>query len=438
MGPARQGSRASTQDKSSNPEQLEAARIQQQAYDSGVLAKTRRLNTKQLPPDKALRRSDGQDIVKKSSIRKGRYLLNICAKIAPAAAGRLGTLAGLDSRNPVLYMDFPEGRLKFLGTLVFPKNNYMVLKFGRKEVLCEDVLENMIVFSEAIWVGTAAENPEEKELPMPASLQTQRHEKYAFRDDDPETADPGTQPPTSQADGSGSEADGDDQVGSQEPVRQSQRTAGARQGKRPRYLEGIESDDPVDSESSDADEDEAAHRSKKARQMPGSDAKVAAAVPPIDQTEEGAPGPAKLAAHRRAKQGSLDMFMEKAAKPSATQPKPNAAATRRTPNKTPAKSEGAANKFPLAGRKQTPKSASKLAAGSSDSDAIEIMSSGDEDGISLLSQPTPSQRPQRAARTAAAKKLVVESPPSASDSDDPADEDSASEGSPGNDDDFEA
>ena len=42
-----------------------------------------------------------------------------------------------------------------------------------------------IVFSEAIWVGTAAENPEEKELPMPASLQTQRHEKYAFRDDDP-------------------------------------------------------------------------------------------------------------------------------------------------------------------------------------------------------------------------------------------------------------
>lgn len=53
-------------------------------------------------------------------------------------------MAGLDGRNPVLYMDFPEGRLKFLGTLVFPKNNYMVLKFGRKEVLCEDVLESMV------------------------------------------------------------------------------------------------------------------------------------------------------------------------------------------------------------------------------------------------------------------------------------------------------
>lgn len=53
-------------------------------------------------------------------------------------------MAGLDGRNPVLYMNFPEGRLKFLGTLVFPKNNYMVLKFGRKEVLCEDVLESMV------------------------------------------------------------------------------------------------------------------------------------------------------------------------------------------------------------------------------------------------------------------------------------------------------
>ncbi len=55
-----------------------------------------------------------------------------------------GTLAALDSRNPVLYINFPEGRLKFFGTIVFPKNKYMVLKFGNKDVLCEDVLENMV------------------------------------------------------------------------------------------------------------------------------------------------------------------------------------------------------------------------------------------------------------------------------------------------------
>jgi hypothetical protein len=55
-----------------------------------------------------------------------------------------GTLAQLDTRNPVLYIDFPEGRLKLLGTLAFPRNKYMVLKLGAKEALCEDVLESMV------------------------------------------------------------------------------------------------------------------------------------------------------------------------------------------------------------------------------------------------------------------------------------------------------
>lgn len=55
-----------------------------------------------------------------------------------------GSLAQLDSQNPVLYVDFPQGRLKFLGTIVFPKNKYMLLKFGQKDVLCEDIFENMV------------------------------------------------------------------------------------------------------------------------------------------------------------------------------------------------------------------------------------------------------------------------------------------------------
>lgn len=55
-----------------------------------------------------------------------------------------GSLAQLDSQNPVLYIDFPQGRLKFLGTIVFPKSKYMLLKFGQKDVLCEDIFENMV------------------------------------------------------------------------------------------------------------------------------------------------------------------------------------------------------------------------------------------------------------------------------------------------------
>jgi hypothetical protein len=55
-----------------------------------------------------------------------------------------GTLAQLDSQNPVMYLDFPQGRLKFFGTLVFPKNKYMMLKLGGSSVLCEDIFENMV------------------------------------------------------------------------------------------------------------------------------------------------------------------------------------------------------------------------------------------------------------------------------------------------------
>ncbi len=55
-----------------------------------------------------------------------------------------GSLAQLDTKNPVMYVDFPEGRLKLFGTLCFPKNKYLALKFGPKEVLCEDVFENMV------------------------------------------------------------------------------------------------------------------------------------------------------------------------------------------------------------------------------------------------------------------------------------------------------
>ena len=125
-------------------------------------------------------KADGKDITKRSSARRNRYLLVFNCQLAPAAAGRLGTLAKLDTKNPVMYIDFPEGRLRLRGTLIFPKNKYIVLRLG-KEALCEDVLESMIVFSESHWVGTEAENPNEDELPMPESLKTtQRHANIDF------------------------------------------------------------------------------------------------------------------------------------------------------------------------------------------------------------------------------------------------------------------
>ena len=81
-------------------------------------------------------------------------------------------LSQLDTRNPVMHLEFPQGRLKLYGTLVYPKNKYVVLKppAGGGPIICEDVFESLVVFSEAVWVGTKEENPGEAPLPMPASL----------------------------------------------------------------------------------------------------------------------------------------------------------------------------------------------------------------------------------------------------------------------------
>jgi len=51
----------------------------------------------------------GQDIFKKSSHRKGKYLFSFPGRIAPlAAGGKLGQLTNLDTPNPFLYLEFPQ------------------------------------------------------------------------------------------------------------------------------------------------------------------------------------------------------------------------------------------------------------------------------------------------------------------------------------------
>ena len=63
-----------------------------------------------------------------------------------------GALSQLDTKNPVLYIDFPEGRMKFLGTLMFPANKYMVLKVGSRDILCEDVFNSMVGPCDDKWL----------------------------------------------------------------------------------------------------------------------------------------------------------------------------------------------------------------------------------------------------------------------------------------------
>ena len=79
-----------------------------------------------------LRQSNEKDIIKKGSGRKGRYLCVFGDRLKCVAGGKIGVLAKLDSKNPVMYVDFGDGRLKFQGTLLFPKNNTYLCEWELK------------------------------------------------------------------------------------------------------------------------------------------------------------------------------------------------------------------------------------------------------------------------------------------------------------------
>ncbi|XP_061988736.1 DNA-binding protein RHL1 isoform X2 [Rosa rugosa] len=135
-----------------------------------------------LRPSNAVVKHHGKDIIKKSQ-RKNRFLFSFPGLFAPIAGGKIGDLKDLGTKTPVLYLDFPQGRIKLFGTIVFPKNKYLTLQFprGGKSVMCEDYFDNMIVFSDAWWIGTKDENPDEAQLDFPKELNEGHNTDYDFK-----------------------------------------------------------------------------------------------------------------------------------------------------------------------------------------------------------------------------------------------------------------
>ena len=185
-----------------------------QGLDCATLGQQRCCPAPHLPPDHARC---------KPAVRRS---FPPASPLPPPIATVQGTLAQLDSKNPVMYLDFPQGRYKMFGasmqaerrrveacvpaggaavlaapgagspwcwqlcmlpacrpvahhlllanntccclpclpaapapprvctagTLVFPKNKYLVLRMGQKDVLCEDVLESMVGCG-TVWAG---------------------------------------------------------------------------------------------------------------------------------------------------------------------------------------------------------------------------------------------------------------------------------------------
>ena len=65
-----------------------------------------------------------------------------------------------------------QGRYKLFGTITYPTAHYITLDLprGQASVACEDCFDCLVLFSQAWWVGSQEENPEERRLDMPPSL----------------------------------------------------------------------------------------------------------------------------------------------------------------------------------------------------------------------------------------------------------------------------
>ncbi|KAJ8771939.1 hypothetical protein K2173_027116 [Erythroxylum novogranatense] len=166
-----------------NPDSMQRTRLKKLAFSNNLLSQTTARPHFSLPPSKTVLKHHGKDILRKSQ-RKNRFLFSFPGLLAPVAGagGKIGELKDLSTKNPILYLDFPQGQLKLFGTIVYPKNRYLTLHFSRggKNVVCEDYFDNMvcsvltscskIVFSDAWWIGKKEENPDEFRLDFPKEL----------------------------------------------------------------------------------------------------------------------------------------------------------------------------------------------------------------------------------------------------------------------------
>jgi hypothetical protein len=163
-------------------ESKQRKRLKTLALDNQLLSDSPAKSHSSLKPSKQVLKHHGTDIIRKSQ-RKNRFLFSFPGLLAPISAATIGDLDRLSTKNPVLYLNFPQGRMKLFGTILYPKNRYLTLQFSRggKNVLCDDYFDNMIVFSESWWIGTKEENPEEARLDFPKELAQAENTEFDFQ-----------------------------------------------------------------------------------------------------------------------------------------------------------------------------------------------------------------------------------------------------------------
>ncbi|KAM3381414.1 DNA-binding protein RHL1 isoform X4 [Capsicum galapagoense] len=179
---AKGGKKQSATNGEPNPDMEEKKRLKRLAISKQMLSENSSRANQCLGPSKTVIKHHGADILRKSQ-RKNRFLFSFPGLLAPVSGGKIGELKNLGTKNPILYLDFPQGQMKLFGTIVYPKNGYLTMQFSRggKNVVCEDYFDNMIVFSDAWWIGKKDENPEEARLEYPKELNVQEKLECDFK-----------------------------------------------------------------------------------------------------------------------------------------------------------------------------------------------------------------------------------------------------------------
>ncbi|CAH9147121.1 unnamed protein product [Cuscuta epithymum] len=180
------GKKVDNASKLANPEVEEQRRLKKLAFSKGMLSETpleAAAARNALHPSQTVIKHHGKDIIRKSQRSRNRFLFSFPGLLAPVSGGKIGELKDLGTKNPILYLDFPQGQMKLFGTIVYPKNMYLSLQFSRggKSVICDDYFNNMIVFSDAWWIGRKDENPEELRLEFPKELNVHQNMEHNFK-----------------------------------------------------------------------------------------------------------------------------------------------------------------------------------------------------------------------------------------------------------------
>ncbi|KAI5673904.1 hypothetical protein M9H77_14268 [Catharanthus roseus] len=160
--------------KEENAEMEERKRLKRLALKNNLLSDRQASSATGSHPSKIVMKHHGKDIMKKSQRSgKNRFLFSFPGLLAPISGGKIGELKDLGTKNPILYLDFPQGQMKLFGTIVYPKNRYLTLQFSKSG-------KNVIVFSDAWWIGRRDDNPEEARLEFPTDFNMEQIE-YDFK-----------------------------------------------------------------------------------------------------------------------------------------------------------------------------------------------------------------------------------------------------------------